>query len=113
MVEDRLEGVEMFRVSEENEVVEGVDGDGGVSETVKKETGLLSEADVIVADLLEGIVDKVDSLDDLVAMGLESESVVKGVTEVGELGDFEKGEGVRTGREVPGEDPRLCRMSAG
>ncbi len=48
MVERRLEGVEVFGVTEEDEFGEGVDGDGGVSETVKKEDGLLSEVDVIV-----------------------------------------------------------------
>ena len=63
----------MFRVVEENEVVEDVDDDGGVSEAVKEEVGLLPEADVIVVVLLEGSVGKVDSLDDLVTMGLESE----------------------------------------
>ena len=63
----------MFRVVEENEVVEDVDGDGGVSEEVKEEDGVFEETDVIVEVLLEGSVGKVDSLDDLVVMGLESE----------------------------------------
>ena len=63
--------------------------------------------------LLEGDVGKFDSLDDLVTVGLKGKSVVEGVVEISEIGDFEKGKGDRVGREVPGEDPRLCRMSAG
>ena len=58
MVERRLEGVEVFGVTEEDEVGEGVDDDGGVPEAVKKEGGLLPEVDVIVTDLLKGSADK-------------------------------------------------------
>ena len=36
VVDSRLEGVEVFGVTEEDEVGEGVDGDGGVSETVRR-----------------------------------------------------------------------------
>ncbi len=46
---------------------------------------------------------KVDCLDDLVTVGLKGKSVVEGGTDISEFGDFEKGEGVRDGREVPWE----------
>ncbi len=62
--------------------------------------------------LLEGDVGKFDSLDDLVTVGLKGESVVEGDTEVSEFGDLEEGEWDRVGREVSGEDPRLCRSCA-
>ena len=47
MIEGRLEGFEVFGVTEEHEVREGVDGDGGVSAAVEKDDGLLSEVDVM------------------------------------------------------------------
>ena len=47
VIEGRLEGFEVFGVTEEHEVREGVDGDGGVSVTVEKDDGLLSEVDVM------------------------------------------------------------------
>ena len=42
----------MFGVSKDNEVGEGVDCNGRVSETVEEEGGLLSKGDVIKSGLL-------------------------------------------------------------
>ena len=107
VVEVRLEGVEMFGVSEDDEVGEGVDINGGVSETVVEEGGLLPKTVVIKSVLLESGVGELNGLDDFVTMGLKGEALVEGgdeVEEFGSLGDSE-GRGVR--REVTGEDPRV------
>ena len=56
----------MFGVSKDDEVGEGVDHNGRVSEMVEEKEGLSSETDVIKTVLLEGEVG-----DDLVAIALE------------------------------------------
>ena len=65
-----------------------MDHDGGVSETVKDEGGLLSETDVVKTGLLEGVVGELDGLDDFVAVGLKGEALVEDGTEVGKFGDL-------------------------
>ena len=52
----------MCGVSKDNEVGEGVDINGGVSETVEEEGGLLPKTDVIQSDLLESVVGELDGL---------------------------------------------------
>jgi hypothetical protein len=75
-IEGRLEGLEMFGVTEDDQDCEGVDGNGGVPDEVEEEGALLSEVHVVVTGLLESGVGELDGLDDLVAMGLEGEFTI-------------------------------------
>ncbi len=104
-IEDRLEGVEMFGVSKDTEVGEGVDNNCGVSEEVEEEGGLLPKVDVIQSGLLESGVGELDGLHDLVTMGLKGEALVEDGVEVEKFGDLGDGEGRGVGREVTGEGP--------
>jgi hypothetical protein len=98
----------MFGVSEDDQVGEGMNGNGGVPDTVEKEGELLSKVYVVDSGLLKSGVGELDGRDDLVAVGLEGKSSIEDGAKVGELGDF--GDGERgTGRgEVPGEEPWTC-----
>ena len=81
-------------------------GNGGVTETVEDQGGVVSEGDVVVTGLLEGIVGELDGFDDFVSVGLESEFAVENDAEVGEFGDFGDGETVGVEGEVFGEETR-------
>jgi hypothetical protein len=83
----------MFGVSKDNEVGEGVDCNGRVSESEEEEGGLLPKGDVIEWDLLESGVGELDDFDDFVTMGLEGEVLVEDGAEVEKFGDFDDGEG--------------------
>ena len=83
----------MFGVSKDDEVGEGVNGNGRVPETVEEEGGLLPKGDVIKSGLLESGMGKLDGRDDFVTMGLKGEALVKDGTEVEKFGDFDDGEG--------------------
>ncbi len=83
----------MFGVSKNNEVGEGVDCNGRVSEAVEEEVGLLPKGDVIESGLLESGVGELDDFHDFVTMGLEGESLVEDGTEVEKFGDFDVDEG--------------------
>ncbi len=78
----------MFGVSKDNEVGEDVDSNGGVSETVEEEGGLMTKTDVIKSGLLESGVGELDGLDDFVTMGLKGEALVEDGTEVEKFGDL-------------------------
>ena len=82
----------MFWVSEGDQVGEGVDHNGGVSEAVEEEGGLLTEADIVESSLLEGGVSEFDGLDDFVTVGLKGEALVENSAKIGEFGDLGDGE---------------------
>ena len=83
----------MFGVSKDDEVGEGVNGNGRVPETVEEEGGLLPKGDVIKAGLLESGVGELDGLDNFVTVGLKGEALVEDGAEVEEFGNFGDGEG--------------------
>jgi len=91
-IEGGLKGVEVFGVSEGDQVGEGVDRNGRVPETVEEEDGLLTEADIVKSSLLEGGVSEFDGLDDFVTVGLEGEVLVEDGDKIGEFGDLGDGE---------------------
>jgi hypothetical protein len=83
----------VFGVSKNNEVGEGVDCNGRVSEAVEEEGGLLTKGDVIESGLLESGVGELDGFHDFVTIGLEGEALVEDGVEVEKFGNFEDGEG--------------------
>jgi len=48
-----LEGLKVFGVSKDDQVREGMNGNGGVSKVVEEEGGLLEKVDVVQSHLLE------------------------------------------------------------
>ena len=91
-IEGGLKGVEVFGVSEGDEVGEGVDRNGRVPESVEEEGGLLPKTDIIKSILLEGDVNELDVLDDFVTVGLKGEALVEDGAKIGEFGDLGDGE---------------------
>ena len=83
----------MFGVSKDDEVGEGVNGNGRVPETVEEEGGLLPKGDVIKSGLLESGVGELDDLNDFVTVGLKGEVLIEEGVEVEKFGDLGDGDG--------------------
>jgi hypothetical protein len=59
-IEGGLEGLKVFGVSKDDQVCEGMNGNGGVPKTVEEEGGLLTKVDVVQSCLLESGVGEFD-----------------------------------------------------